>query len=360
MINNEITYKKTIENTSRKRYDFIDVAKGIGVLFVIIAHVNYTPSILTTIYSFHMPLFFIISGMLFSQSNYSNFSAFIKRKVQTLICPYVLFYMLSILFHLIVRVIANIQNIKINEFLMYFSQMFLSQGSGKLPNAPLWFVPCLFVVEIIYFFISKLKKPLIITISLFMTFLGWFLESNLFHFKNELLPWSLDSALFAIGFFAIGNLIFDYICIIIETIRRSGRKNIIYMIIFLLAISILIPLALYNGKVSIGSKILNNGFIFYVTGMLGLSAILSLSVWLEKSKFLKYCGRNSFQIMAIHCLARDSLSLVYSFFDIPIYDKTNLIETILPIIIVICLSVLFVVFYNKVKSIVKGFNHKLN
>lgn len=355
MVNVDNNHEIILKNSQCKRHDFIDVAKGIGILFVIFAHVNYTPSLLTIVYSFHMPLFFILSGMLFNPDRYSNFKAFIKRKFQTLICPYILFYLLSILFRLVVSILANRGNININDFVVYFSQMFLSQGSGKLPNAPLWFVTCLMVVEIIYYFIAKLKKPLIIIVSIPLTFSGWIIESDYIPFKNELLPWSIDSALFAIGFFAIGHLLFDYICKIVGKFRASHNKNVIYITVFILAVSVLIPLALHNGKVSLGSKILNNGFLLYLTGVLGSVAVLSMSGLFEKNKFLMYCGRNSFQIMAVHYLIRDFVRLVYSFFDIPLYDKTNFVETILPVIAVTCLSLFFTVFYNKIKYVIKEF-----
>lgn len=346
-----VAVKKTeIKKVSLKRFDFLDVAKGIGILFVVVAHINYTPSLLTIIYSFHMPLFFFLSGMTFDSSRYANFFAFIKRKFQTLVCPYVLFYVLSFLYRFCVDILAYAQDIDLWKFYSYLLQMFLSQGSGNLPNAPLWFVPCLIVVELVYFWISKLKKWLTISISILLTGFGWILESDILSFENKLLPWSIDSALFAIGFFALGNLLFKNICKVSEKIKSSNMKEIKCLTAFLLASIILIPLALYNGKISLGSKVLSNGFILYLTGLLGVCGILELSVLFEKNSFLKFCGRNSFQIMAVHYLIRDFIILICSFCGIPLYDKTNLIETILPIIINVCLCMVFVVLYNKVKS----------
>ena len=42
---------------------WIDIVKGIGIISVVVGHIFYTPYI----YAFHMPLFFIIGGFLFSQ-----------------------------------------------------------------------------------------------------------------------------------------------------------------------------------------------------------------------------------------------------------------------------------------------------
>ena len=49
-----------------KRDKVIDVAKGIGIILVILAHVLKGKNIfvLEVIYYFHMPLFFFISGLL--------------------------------------------------------------------------------------------------------------------------------------------------------------------------------------------------------------------------------------------------------------------------------------------------------
>lgn len=63
-------------NKKYNRYDFLDVAKGIGILLVVIAHINYTPSLITIIYSFHMPIFFFFSGMVFNRNKYSDFKTF--------------------------------------------------------------------------------------------------------------------------------------------------------------------------------------------------------------------------------------------------------------------------------------------
>lgn len=84
LVDSENSCEKIMIDSQNKRYDFIDVAKGIGILFVVFAHVNYTPSLLTIIYSFHMPLFFVLSGMLFNPNKYSGFKVFIKENFKHL------------------------------------------------------------------------------------------------------------------------------------------------------------------------------------------------------------------------------------------------------------------------------------
>ena len=52
-----------MENLTKRRLNYLDYAKGIGILLVVLGHI-YNNSVKLWIYSFHMPLFFIISGYL--------------------------------------------------------------------------------------------------------------------------------------------------------------------------------------------------------------------------------------------------------------------------------------------------------
>ena len=64
-----------------KRDKVIDVAKGIGIILVILAHVLKGKNIfvLEVIYYFHMPLFFFISGLLSYYDKSNNFKEFLLK-----------------------------------------------------------------------------------------------------------------------------------------------------------------------------------------------------------------------------------------------------------------------------------------
>ena len=47
------------------RLEWIDKAKGIGIILVILGHTICPPNIKFWLYSFHMPLFFFLSGYVF-------------------------------------------------------------------------------------------------------------------------------------------------------------------------------------------------------------------------------------------------------------------------------------------------------
>ena len=50
-----------------RHLDYIDMVKGVGIILVVLGHSTYiSEQALTWLASFHMPLFFIVSGLLFA------------------------------------------------------------------------------------------------------------------------------------------------------------------------------------------------------------------------------------------------------------------------------------------------------
>ena len=76
-----------------KREKFIDIAKGIATILVIIGHCKYSNSkIIAWIYSFHMPLFFMINGYFIKNSiEHLSLEEFTKRKSKQIVVPYLIF-----------------------------------------------------------------------------------------------------------------------------------------------------------------------------------------------------------------------------------------------------------------------------
>lgn len=82
-----------------KRIEWIDVAKGVGIVLVSFGHLRngdgesvWLPALdvpIDAIYLFHMPLFFLLGGLTFSRRG--GFKAFLARKAKTLLVPYYVF-----------------------------------------------------------------------------------------------------------------------------------------------------------------------------------------------------------------------------------------------------------------------------
>ena len=53
-----------MKNNTINYYHWVDIYKGLGIVFVVLGHVFYDNYIGQWIYSFHMPMFFILYGYL--------------------------------------------------------------------------------------------------------------------------------------------------------------------------------------------------------------------------------------------------------------------------------------------------------
>lgn len=70
-----------------KRLDWIDIAKGIAIILVIVGHTVPNPSPLRhAIFSFHMPVFFILAGYTFRPKPWREL---LSDSVSRLLVPYV-------------------------------------------------------------------------------------------------------------------------------------------------------------------------------------------------------------------------------------------------------------------------------
>ena len=81
----------------------IDVAKAIGIILVIMEHlVVYQGRAFTLISAFSMPLFFFFSGYCFDSQKYNNIGQFLKKKMKTIIVPYLGFLTLGLAITLVI------------------------------------------------------------------------------------------------------------------------------------------------------------------------------------------------------------------------------------------------------------------
>lgn len=148
--------KHMYHSTSDTRIPTLDILKGVGVYLVIMGHL-YNPEqvgqgVWDWIYSFHMPLFFMISGYLFRKK---TFKSFFLNKIKTIWLPYTALYFFSIIFYTLIypSEIASLYMI-VKGYILSGSYL-ISSGSH---NFPLWFLPHLMIASVIFFFLAKINN----------------------------------------------------------------------------------------------------------------------------------------------------------------------------------------------------------
>lgn len=72
------------------RLKWLDIAKGITIILMVIGHTSIPDSFSRFIYAFHMPLFFIASGWTTNWNKY-NYMEFAKRKFRSIMVPFMVY-----------------------------------------------------------------------------------------------------------------------------------------------------------------------------------------------------------------------------------------------------------------------------
>lgn len=70
---------------NKEKIEWLDIAKGLGMVFVMLGHTPCPFFLEKYIFSFHVPLFFFLSGYLFSIEKYNKFKDFFNKKINRLI-----------------------------------------------------------------------------------------------------------------------------------------------------------------------------------------------------------------------------------------------------------------------------------
>lgn len=170
-ITNEIRllFSTKAQSENGKRITFIDMAKGFAIILVVMGHRGFiSPKTNVWISSFHLPLFFIASGILFElkREKESKCNWFIIKKLKGLMIPYLFFSICSMLLDLYFKP-TGAENALL-DFKLHLLKTITLQGYSVL-----WFLPVAFISELILFFSYRkldinVLTPILIILSILM------------------------------------------------------------------------------------------------------------------------------------------------------------------------------------------------
>lgn len=300
------------------RLKYLDIAKGLAILAVVWAHILVVGWSHKLIYSFHMPFFFLVSGMLFNRDKFPSFGSFLKKRAKRLLLPYLIYSVVTWAIWAVFRVVRGDE---VQSLWMPLAQTFIAQGSGAymVHNSALWFIPCLFAVELMYFAVSKFRTFTRLLLSFSAAALGilmahCFGDSYLF-----CLPWNLDAAFLALPFYCVGNLLTERFSL--QGIYDMMTRKVWASVTVLIALTaVLWVLSRCFGECSMGSSSYQcNEWLFIGRAFVGCTTLLLFSALLasftEKvSDPLVYFGQKSLDVMCLHIPIKGVVILVIEHF----------------------------------------------
>ena len=262
----------------------IDIAKGLGEILVCIGHSKFSNKYeIKLIYQFHMPLFFVLSGMLINTEKYSIIN-FIKKKIETILFSY---YTIS--FYSLLNSIIQQKNF---DYKKYFFQTLQGKQEGK----NYWFIYSLFFSQCLTFIILKfilyLSKNKIIRNLLCFISLIFFNYYGYSFAKNKNAYYKLNLTLLIMSYIISGYLI-KLNRIFFDKYFFNILFSVIYCYYYIINVN-------KNSDVFFGASIVGKPYHSNLVAYLGFFFILSLSNFIKSNYILEYIGKNSLYIFFIH------------------------------------------------------------
>lgn len=257
-----------------------------------------------------MPLFFLAAGWVYKEK---TILTDIKRRIQTIVVPYFSFGLLVLLYWQMVER-------RFRDSDMSFIDSLLGLFSGCYDNLDfnvhLWFLPCFFATVVLFNILVNLGgRKIAYIVSALMSLIYVVLP------MPELV-WGINRVFKYIGFYAVGAFLAGRKT---EIVGRKIRTGVVALI--LLTVNFL--LSLHN---------LTAGIMWFVTALIGVTALILISQLINENKILQYFGRISLIVLSIH---GPVYRIVVKIVSIPLHMGTDAVrEDFLLVMIVVAVTML--------------------
>lgn len=284
--------------TVNKRLVWVDIAKGIAILLVITGHTLSVESpLISAIFMFHMPLFFIMAGYTFKVKPLGDL---IKTSAKRLLVPYTIIFVLWQGYTLIGQSDIFTLETLITLIVRYiFATGSPNETMGVTAVGMAWFLMCLFVSRIILNIVLQLcekhhvKLPVQAVIFIVIAAFGMHIGQAM----NLFLPFDLDIACLTSLFMWCG-----YVARKTDFLKRIGFRWYVLIIAFVVYVA-----AFSFSYLELAMRLY--GIVpLCIAGALGGSLLACwISMLIERyvrwlSRFLAFLGQNSLLIYSFHCL----------------------------------------------------------
>lgn len=279
----------------KERIVWVDVAKTMGIFLVIAGHTSGNTAVNTIVYSFHMPLFFFLSGYTYKVNTKSPFDK-IRRCAKNYLIPYMIASVLTIIFIGVIgttyyNMRSGIEfNNVLDNIVVMTKDTLLGYGIGML-----WFLNVMFLSKLVMEFVAEY----IAHYNLYLPILVLLFCGSLLMTQINVLPWNLDILPIALFYIVLGF-----------TFNKKGIKfNIFLGFLMLLVWGILVSRGIslnINERWYNGLSIANSVMAIYF-----FLSFISFITSKRKPMFMVNIGKNSLYLYIIHHLERMEISYIW-------------------------------------------------
>lgn len=307
-----------------KRRQWVDIAKGIAIIAVVLGHVTYSyspwkllPISVITVWLWHVPVFFLIGGFFVKEERLQNLVSFVKGKLKSLYLP-ILYIYLPVLFLHNWFIKIGFYGVDVEyygkyvtewegqDFLRHVVEALLFAGREPLLGA-MWFVYVLFMalccLSIVSWSLRKcIKEDQVYEYVRFVVLLlGAVLSCTMTKLYDVTIP-RFSNMIVAVWLLYIGMLLVQ---------KRKVEFNNKY--VALISVVIAYHAATTQGGVNFAANLFSEVVSLTANSVACLYLICFISKRIEGSlvgKILSKAGEDSFYIMCLHFFGFKVFSLI--------------------------------------------------
>lgn len=266
------------------RIEYLDVAKGLGIMLIILGHTDLPVCLKSWIFSFHVPLFLIVSGYCFKQRSLKHI---LNKGWRQLLRPFLITHVICFvgLFFLCYVRLWDRSHL-LNWFL---NVVFITRyGTGR----GLWFLGGLLWAKIWLTLLLKFNRicTVIFLIALFL--IAWLLNSS-----YDKMPWYIPQGMACTMFLAFG-----YFLRCFNIIEQCSYKGILLLCFIIICFGNLMYINVFNFIYGFGLFSVIGTMCISFSVLVLLKELCQISSLLLIRRFFLYVGTNTLLILCIHSI----------------------------------------------------------
>jgi fucose 4-O-acetylase-like acetyltransferase len=329
------------ESRTTKRIAWIDNCKALAISLVALGHMQSIYLVNETIFAFVMPAFFFLSGYTFERSANASFSELLRKKFHSLVIPYFGFSAILFAFWFLVRRNFGL-SYETHATVTDVLKQILCGINSTFFVTPLWFLACLFVVEILFWVLLRMRKMYLRATIIALLFIPGLIYWT--YMDMLLLPhvfWNLDQACFFLSFFALGFIASkrNHVKILLSSLKRNLFVILASAIVFAVVFAI--------------REKTTSPFVFVSMQALmifsSLLAFVAVCKSIRESAVLNFIGQNTLTILALHIMVQSILrGVLFKVFHVaPEWIETSLFVSIVLTVVTIAALVPVILLINR-------------
>ena len=284
----------------KKRILWIDQLKGFAFFLVILGHSHglaLESPFRTYLYSFHMPLFLMVSGINLNITKMyeTSFFSYAYKLFKRMIIPYVWLNLFSLTARYFLSPVLVGEPYSVLNFLRGTFVANTQLPGAPCPAAPTYYIILLFLAQLLFWLIVKITKKNLVKIGVCCSLLC------IISLTTEAIPliWHINVVPVAALWLYIGTLLMNFYKTHSEQLLSLRPLNTVAVSLGLFATGAVCWH--FNGRVSIHGNLYGNSFLLFILGGVATSLFVALVIMkLPDTKIFSFVGKNTLFFLGTH------------------------------------------------------------